>query len=244
MTSGTGLTDKQMKIAEAIRSREYKLQVRPRTSLYSPRLCTGMVAVSLPSCTSVALNLECRTCPVFSAPIMCFSAHHQQRYCSDKRLHRELGVICCLYNLGSRTCDSTGSVSCSVFCTMQKTEEASRKIKVKESAGNDLTAGQAAALLSNEKASDKIQAELEDLEDTMQISLRDSEAGRCAPYIFSERPCCGIAQNRSRLLSYLYSKYTHHIMPIHRQRRWYTSAALAQFAQLRGLALTGCLSCE
>jgi hypothetical protein len=28
MTSGTGLTDKQMKIAEAIRSREYKLLVR------------------------------------------------------------------------------------------------------------------------------------------------------------------------------------------------------------------------
>lgn len=26
MTSGTGLTDKQMKVAEAIRSREYKLQ--------------------------------------------------------------------------------------------------------------------------------------------------------------------------------------------------------------------------
>ena len=28
MTSGMGLTDKQMKLAEAIRSREYKLQVR------------------------------------------------------------------------------------------------------------------------------------------------------------------------------------------------------------------------
>ena len=64
---------------------------------------------------------------------------------------------------------------------MQKTEEAARKIKVKETAGNDLTAGQAAALLANEKASDKLQEELEDLEDTMQVSLRDSEAGRCAP---------------------------------------------------------------
>lgn len=62
---------------------------------------------------------------------------------------------------------------------LQKTEEATRKIKVKETAGNDLSAGQAAALLANEKAADKIQEELEELEETMQNSLRDSEAGRC-----------------------------------------------------------------
>lgn len=70
---------------------------------------------------------------------------------------------------------------------MQKTEEAARKIKVKESAGNDLTSGQAAALLGNEKAVDKIQEELEELEDTMQDSLRDSEAGRCT--LFEKFAC-------------------------------------------------------
>jgi hypothetical protein len=68
---------------------------------------------------------------------------------------------------------------------VQKTEEATRKIKVKETADNDLTAGQAAALLANERAVDKIREELEELEDTMQTSLRDSEAGRRALFRLS-----------------------------------------------------------
>lgn len=75
---------------------------------------------------------------------------------------------------------------CNALC-VQRAEEATKKIKNKETADNDLTSGQAAALLANEKAVDKLQQELEELEETMQESLRDSEAGRQASKLSKER---------------------------------------------------------
>lgn len=61
---------------------------------------------------------------------------------------------------------------------MQRTQEAADRLRRHEQADHDLTSGQAAALLNNEKAIDRLQVEIDDLEDTMQESLRDSLHGR------------------------------------------------------------------
>ena len=62
----------------------------------------------------------------------------------------------------------------------QKTQDAAKKLRSREGPDQDLTPGQAAALLNNEKAIDRLQQELDDLEETMQESLRDSFHGRQA----------------------------------------------------------------
>ena len=63
---------------------------------------------------------------------------------------------------------------------VQKTQEAANKIGCREGPDQHLTPGQAAALLNSEKAIDRLQNEIDDLEETMQESLRDSQHGRDA----------------------------------------------------------------
>eukprot|EP00892_Ulva_mutabilis_P010959 jgi/Ulvmu1/8235/UM041_0045.1 len=63
---------------------------------------------------------------------------------------------------------------------VQRTQDAVKKLRRREGPDQDLTPGQAAALFENEKAIDRLQQELDDLEESMQESLRDSTRGRQA----------------------------------------------------------------
>jgi peptidoglycan hydrolase CwlO-like protein len=54
---------------------------------------------------------------------------------------------------------------------VQRMQEDSRRIRAKEADGNELTSGQAAALLNNEKGVDKLREEVEELEEVMQARI-------------------------------------------------------------------------
>lgn len=74
-----------------------------------------------------------------------------------------------------------------MLSTLQKTQDSAIKLRSRERPDQDLTPGQAAALLNTEKAIDRLQQELDDLEETMQESMRDSIHGRQAQYMAWQR---------------------------------------------------------
>ena len=55
-------------------------------------------------------------------------------------------------------------------------QEDSRRIRAKDSDGNELTPGQAAALLNNEKGADKLRDEVQELQETLQVRIQKMES--------------------------------------------------------------------